>query len=190
MAAYELIVIGASLGGMRALQAIFCKLPAGFQIPVAVVLHRGVSSEESWCAVLQPYSAFPIEEAYDKQLISVGHIYVAPANYHLLIEPGHFALSTEAPVHSARPSIDVLFESAADSYGSAVIGVILTGGSEDGAQGLAAIKQHGGIAVVQDPATAEGHVMPAAAIAATAVDHILPLQDIGPLFQCLCQQGQ
>jgi len=125
-------------------------------------------------------------EAEDKEPIVLGNIYLAPADYHLLVEPGHFALSVEPAVNYARPSVDELFESAADSYGREVIGVILTGMNTDGARGLAAIKRHGGRTVVQDPRTAQQRSMPDAAIAAGRVDHVLPLPEIAPLLARLC----
>ena len=112
--------------------------------------------------------------------MSPGSVYLAPADYHLLIEErGQLALSTEAPVRSARPSIDVLFETAADAYGPELVGVLLTGASADGAEGLAAIKARGGRAIVQDPASAECATMPAAGISATRVDYVLPLEASG-----------
>jgi two-component system chemotaxis response regulator CheB len=120
----------------------------------------------------------PVIEAEDKQLIMPGHIYVAPSNYHLLVEGTHLALSTEAPVRHARPSIDVLFESAADSVREGLLGVLLTGMSRDGTAGLKRIKQQGGFTVVQDPVTAEGRLMPEAAIESEVVNKIWPLQKI------------
>ena len=119
--------------------------------------------------------------------IRPGHAYLAPADYHLLVEPGRFALSTEAPVTYARPSIDVLFQTAADAYREALLGVLLTGASADGAEGLAAVKAYGGRAIVEDPATAECRTMPAAALAATAVDYVLPLSKIGEYLVTLVE---
>jgi two-component system chemotaxis response regulator CheB len=123
-----------------------------------------------------------VEEAEDKQPIEAGRVYLAPADYHLLVEGTSFALSTEAPVLSARPSIDVLFESAADAYAGRLIGVILTGASDDGARGLARIARAGGLAVAQEPATAECAVMPLAAISATHTRHVMPLERIAPFL--------
>jgi two-component system, chemotaxis family, protein-glutamate methylesterase/glutaminase len=187
MRGYEIIVIGASLGGLRALSVLLSGLPADFALPLVIVQHRHASSAASLSAVLQPYSALRIEEIEDKQDICTQRVYVAPANYHVLIEPGSFALSTEAPVAYARPSIDVLFESAADVYAERVVGVILTGASDDGARGLARIKQHGGLTLAQEPATAESAVMPAAAIAAVQVDHILAIARLAPFLVDLCR---
>jgi two-component system chemotaxis response regulator CheB len=133
-------------------------------------------------AVLQRASALSVIEVEDKQPILGGGVYLAPADYHLLVECESFALSTDEPVLYARPSIDVLFESAADAYGAGVIGIILTGASADGARGLAAIKGQGGLAVVQDPASAECNIMPAAALGAVAADFVVPLLEIAPVL--------
>ena len=175
--AFELIVIGASLGGLHALETLLAGLPQAFPLPVVVAQHRHKDSSDL-VALLQRYSLLLVGEGEDKEAIRPGRVYLAPADYHLLIEASHFALSLEAPVEYARPSIDVLFESAAEAYAERVIGVILTGASQDGARGLAKIKASGGLTVVQSPATAEGQTMPAAAIAATQVDQILPLSEI------------
>jgi two-component system chemotaxis response regulator CheB len=121
-----------------------------------------------------------VVEAEDKMALEAGIVYLAPADYHLLVEErGRLALSVDPPVRSARPSIDVLFETAADAYGAALLGVLLTGASADGADGLARVKALGGRAIVEDPSTAECRTMPAAGLAATAVDYVLPLRDIG-----------
>ena len=126
-------------------------------------------------------------DADDKQWIKPGTVYFAPADYHLLVEKGEFSLSVDEAVHHSRPSIDVLFESAADAYGAALIGVILTGANDDGAAGARRIKSRGGLVVAQDPKTAEAPAMPAAAIAAGAVDQILPLDQIGPFLVERCR---
>lgn len=129
-----------------------------------------------------------MSEVDDKDELVPGRVYVAPADYHLLVEPGGFALSTDERVQHSRPSIDVALESAADAYGAAVVGVILTGANADGAQGLARVKRRGGVAVVQDPADAERGTMPAAALAATEVDATLPVADRQFLVE-LCLAG-
>jgi two-component system chemotaxis response regulator CheB len=182
---YEMVVIGASWGGLAALEVVFRGLPADFSLPIAVVLHRGVLSTDGLSAMLRRYTPLPVHETQDKEAILPGHIYVAPPDYHLLVETGSFALSTEAPVRHARPSIDVLFESAADAYSEGVIGVVLTGSSQDGAAGAARIKARGGQVIVQTPETAASPVMPAAAIAAAHVDWILSLPEIGPRLASL-----
>jgi len=183
---FEIVVIGLSLGGRHALEVVLPALPKDFPLPVALVQHRGSGSDATLVAHLQKHSALPVAEPEDKEVIRRGQLYLAPADYHLLVEGGHFALSTEAPVWYARPSIDVLFESAAAAYGEAVIGVLLTGANQDGVQGLAAIKRSGGLAVVQDPKTAQVPEMAKAAIAAAAVDKILPLEEIGPFLADIC----
>lgn len=183
---YEIVVVGTSLGGLNALQVLLGGLPKNFRLPVAIVQHRHKQTDETLSAFLQRHCALPVTEAEDKEAILPGRVYLAPADYHLLVEAGRFALSTEAPVCYARPSINVLFESAADAYGCRAIGVILTGASNDGTQGLLRIKAHRGLAVVQEPTTAECSLMPKSAIAAVAVDWILPLSEITPLIINLC----
>ncbi len=176
----ELVAVGASLGGLAALREVLRTLPATLPVPIVIVQHRGSAAETTLIDMLSQGTSLTVVEADDKVEMSPGTVYIAPADYHLLVEEGGtLALSTEAPVRSARPSIDVLFETAADAYRERLLGVLLTGASADGAAGLARIKQLGGCAIVQDPATAECATMPAAAIAATAVDYILPLGQIG-----------
>lgn len=185
--AYDVVVIGASLGGLSAVSVLLKALPAGFGLPVVIAQHRGLHMPEGDLAeIWQRVSALPVADAEDKMTITPGHVYVAPADYHLLVEsPDRFALSIDAPVLWARPSIDVLFESAADVFGDGVIGVVLTGASADGSVGLKAIRDHGGCALVQDPGTAESAVMPRAAIAATPVNHVLPLDELGRIIVAL-----
>lgn len=173
-------MVGTSLGGLNALIEVLKNLPPTLPVPVVVVQHRSAAANSGLAALLRNHTALAVEEAEDKQAMSSGTVYLAPADYHLLIEErGLLALSTEGPVRSARPSIDVLFETAADAYGSDVVGVLLTGASADGAEGLAAIKARGGRVIVQDPASAECATMPAAGISATFVDYVLPLEAIG-----------
>jgi two-component system, chemotaxis family, protein-glutamate methylesterase/glutaminase len=177
----ELIAVGTSLGGLNALTALLRTLPEGFRVPIAIVQHRTIRPEGAGLAkLLQQHSRLRIVEAEDKMVLEPGNVYLAPADYHLMIEePGVLALSTDAPVRAARPSIDVLFQTAADAYRDRLLGVVLTGANADGAQGLAAVKAQGGRAIVEDPSTAECRTMPAAALAATAVDYVLPLEKIG-----------
>jgi two-component system chemotaxis response regulator CheB len=178
----RIIVIGASSGGLNALGTLLAGLPGDLPAPVVIVQHRSADSDDTLGAMLQRHTALSLADAEDKEVLVPGHAYLAPADYHLLIEDGSVALSTEPPVRCSRPSIDVLFESAADAYGSRAIGVILTGANEDGALGLRAIQKRGGIAVVQDPATAESSAMPQAAIAATRTERILTIEEIPPLL--------
>ena len=187
MSRYELIVIGSSLGGMRALEKILCVLPEDFATPIAIAQHRHKKSNEGLPEFFRRTCKVRIMDADDKQWIKPRTVYLAPADYHLLVEKGMFSLSVDEAVSHSRPSIDVLFESAADAYGSAVIGAILTGANGDGAAGVRRIKSRGGLVVVQDPKTAEAPAMPEAAIATGAVDQILPLDQIGPFLVERCQ---
>lgn len=175
----RLIVVGVSAGGLSALRTLVAALPADFAIPLAVVQHRSRDSE-LLCELLQECAPLQVAEVNDKQPIQPGHVYVGPPDYHLLVEPGYFALSTDEPVRFSRPSIDVMFRSAADTYGPDVVGVVLTGANADGARGLRSIVDRGGYAVVQDPATAEVSVMPQHALQAVPEACVLPLDGIGP----------
>lgn len=184
--AYELIVIGTSLGGLSALKTLLGALPRDFSAALAVVQHRHRESDSGLSTFLQQFTVLPVHEVEDKERIQVGHVYLAPADYHLLVEYGYFSLSIDEPVSYARPSIDVLLESAADIYNERVIGVILTGANQDGVKGLSTLKARGGVAIVQDPDTAESPVLPRAAIAAITVDAVLPLSQIAPRLIRLC----
>jgi two-component system chemotaxis response regulator CheB len=184
--AYQIVAVGTSLGGFHALGTVLGALPKDFPLPIAVVQHRSCEDTGSLTQLLANQANLPVVEVDDKEQIREGYVYVCPANYHLLVENGHFALSADAPVQFARPSIDVLFESVAEVYGESVVGVLLTGMSKDGAAGLKRIKEGGGYAVVQDPAEARGQVMPQTAIEAVPVDKILQLEQIAPFLTALC----
>jgi two-component system chemotaxis response regulator CheB len=175
---YDLVVVGTSYGGLHALGVLLEGLPADFHPAVAVVQHRSKDSDLTLVSLLSDRSIREVREAEDKEPIEPGRIYVAPPDYHLLVEDGVFGLSTEAPVTFSRPSIDVLFETAADAYRERLIGVVLTGANADGTAGLKRIKDQGGYAIVQDPATAAGRAMPAAAVAGVRADAVLPLERI------------
>jgi two-component system chemotaxis response regulator CheB len=177
-----MIVVGASLGGLKALTLALRGLPRSFSEPLAVVLHRHKDSDHMLLELMQRDLPLPTREALDKEPILPGHIYLAPADYHLLVDSAHFSLSIDDPVRYARPSVDVLFESAADTFGPQVIGLVLTGANSDGAQGAARIKAQGGCIIVQDPATAAAPQMPRAVIDAVEPDYILPLDRIGSLL--------
>lgn len=180
---YELIVIGASWGGLHAVGEILAALPEDLDAAVVVAQHRASDTIEGGLAgLLASRTRLAVTDVDDKEPIERGRVYLAPPDYHLLIQPGYFSLSKEERVNFARPSIDVLFETAADAYRERLIGVVLTGSNEDGAAGLARIKHRGGVAVVQDPRTAERSEMPDAALAATAADAVLPLAEIGPFL--------
>jgi two-component system chemotaxis response regulator CheB len=188
--AFEIVVVGTSIGGLRALQVLLSGLPEGFPLPVVIVQHRGKDSEIGLCNFLESSSRIPVSEPEDKEAILPGRAYLAPRDYHLLVESGSFVMSTDSPVAFARPSIDVLFESAADEYKERTIGVVLTGANQDGARGLTAIKRRNGLTLVEDPQSAACREMPDAAIAATQVDRILPLQDIGPYLGQLTESAR
>jgi two-component system, chemotaxis family, protein-glutamate methylesterase/glutaminase len=184
---FDIVVLGTSSGGLKALQYLLPRLPPGFQTPVVIVQHRGSNHDSGLCDYLAGYSQLPLSEPEDKEPIRDGHVYLAPRDYHLLIEDESFALSTEGPIAYARPSIDLLFESAAEAYRDRVIGMILTGANRDGALGLAKIKSQGGLTVVEDPEGATNSEMPRAALEACSVDWVLPLEEINPLLERLTE---
>lgn len=187
---YEVIVLGCSMGGMAAMEKIFSVLPASFPVPIVVAQHRYRTSGEALPSFLRRHSKLNVVDATDKQWIHPGNVYLAPADYHLMLDQdGELSLSVDAAVSYSRPSIDVLFESAADAYRGAAVGVVLTGANADGARGAKKIKDRGGFVVVQDPKTAESPEMPSSAIAAVRVDRILPLDRIGPFLVELCRNS-
>jgi len=184
--AFQLVAVGTSLGGFQALKTKLAPLPKDFPVPIAVVQHRSYEDSESFAPLLAGHLQLPVVEVEDKVTMVEGRIYLCPSNYHLLVDGDSFALSTDAPVMHARPSIDVFFESAAESLRERVIGVLLTGMSKDGTNGLKKIKENGGYALVQDPEAAEAPIMPKAAIDSVAVDKVLPLEEIAPFLSALC----
>jgi two-component system chemotaxis response regulator CheB len=184
---YGLIVIGTSWGGLDALSRLLDGLHDDVRQPIVIAQHRSPDSESDGLPrLLAHHTRRLVSDPDDKTPLEEDHVYTAPPDYHLLIEPGHLALSTDGPVQYARPSIDVLFESAADAYRERVIGIVLTGANEDGAAGLARIKARGGVAIVQDPSTSTRRAMPDAAIAATSADAILPIEEIPNFLYGLC----
>ncbi|MGG7651524.1 two-component system, chemotaxis family, response regulator CheB [Pseudomonas frederiksbergensis] len=179
----EAIVIGASAGGVEALLSILGPLREGFQLPIIVVLHLPDGRCSHLVEVFARRVAMPVREACDKTLVEAGTLYFAAPGYHLSVEQDRsFSLSLEARVHYSRPAIDYLFESAADAYGSALAAVLLTGANRDGARGLAQVKRHGGMTIVQDPDEAQVATMPRAALDIHQPDHILPIRGIGRLL--------
>lgn len=175
----EAVVIGASAGGVEALGEVLSALPASFGVPIVVVMHLLSTTESLLVEVLRLRCPLPLKEACDKDPICSGTVYVAPPGYHLLVEAGRsLALSVDPPVNYSRPSIDVLFESAAYAYRERLLGIVLTGANEDGARGLALIRACGGLAWVQDPSAAMASAMPAAAIARAGADRIFDLQEM------------
>jgi two-component system chemotaxis response regulator CheB len=185
--AYELVAMGGSWGGLGAYDRILPGLPAGFPAALVIVQHRAVDSHHgALTSYLQARTPLEVCEIDDKDPVVPGKVHLAPPDYHVIVERGHFALSTEAAVHYSRPSIDVTFESAADAYGKRVIGVILTGANEDGAAGIQTISRRGGFTIAQDPATADKPTMPEAAIATGAVQRIARVDEIPQLLVELC----
>ncbi|MFN2565341.1 MAG: chemotaxis protein CheB [Gemmatimonadaceae bacterium] len=182
---YEIVVVGTSWGGLAALRTLAGGLPRDFGLPVAVVQHRHKDSDRLLATLLQERTPLQVCEVEDKQPILPSFVFIAPPDYHLLIERGHFSLSTDAPVRYSRPSIDVAFASAADSYGPRAVGIVLTGANADGAQGLARIAERGGLTIVQSPATAESPTMPRAALEAVPSARVLPIPAIADLLATL-----
>jgi len=183
------VVIGASAGGVDALFQLFGGLPAGFSLPMIAVLHLPEDHESQLVDLFARRLEIPVREARDKAPIEAGTLYFATAGYHLSIEQDlTFALSREAPRNFSRPSIDILFDSAADAYRGELAGILLTGANQDGAEGLAHIHREGGLSLVQDPAEAAVATMPEAAIALHAPDYILPLRELHALLARLGAQ--
>lgn len=185
LTSFEMIVMGVSMGGFKTLQIVLGSLPPQFEMSVVVVQHRNPESGTPLARYLQKYCALTVSEPDDADPIFPGQVYLAPAGYHLMVEKHRFSLSTDAPVSCAKPSIDVLFESAADSYGARTIGVLLSGANDDGVRGLIKIKSVGGHVLVQDPTTAECPIMPQAAITSGVVDKVLPLPEMVPYIRSL-----
>jgi two-component system chemotaxis response regulator CheB len=188
---FDLVAIGTSWGGLDALSRLLPQLPADLGAAVAVVQHRAPGSQGTLEELLGERTTLELVELEDKTPVRPGCLYIAPADYHLLVErEGHFALSTEGRVQYSRPSADVLFETAAEAYGERLLALVLTGANADGAAGLLSVKEHGGTAVVQDPEEAEMSAMPRAAIAAAEPDAVLPLAGIADLLRARCRHAQ
>lgn len=174
---FDVVVVGASAGGVAALRRLLASLPAHFPLPVLVVLHLPADRPSQLAQVLAPECALPVAEAEDKQPLRLAHVVIAPPDYHLLVEDRHsLALSMDAPVLFSRPAIDPLFESAADVFGPRTLAILLTGASADGTAGVAAVRRAGGVAWVQDPADAVAPTMPASALAHAGADAVLTLE--------------
>jgi two-component system chemotaxis response regulator CheB len=184
---YELVALGASWGGFDALRLILGSLPAKLAAAVVVAQHRAPASHPSaFSDLLGAATPLSVREAEDKDALHTGTVFVAPPDYHLLVDPGTLSLSTDAPLAYARPSIDVLLETAAESYRERCVGVVLTGASADGAQGLARVVELGGAAIVQDPADARRYEMPRAALSRAPSARVATAAEIGPLLVDLC----
>ena len=180
------VAIGASAGGIEALLTVLPQLPAPYPAPLFVVVHLPRERSSLLADLFAARCAVPVREAEDKLPVEPGTVYFAPADYHLLLDKGPtMSLSADAPVNYSRPSIDVLFESAADVYGDALAAVVLTGANDDGAAGLAAVHREGGTTIVQEPATARMAAMPTAALARVAADFVLSIDGIAALLATL-----
>lgn len=177
------LVIGASAGGVEALLTLTQGIARGFRLPILVVLHLPEERSSQLAQVFQNRLPIPVCEARDKETIAAGTLYFAPAGYHLSVEDDlSLSLSQEDKVFHSRPSIDILFESAADAYGPGLAGILLTGANDDGARGLARIKAFGGLTVIQDPQTAVARAMPDAGLRLHTPDYLLPLIEIRALL--------
>lgn len=180
---YQAVVIGISTGGVAGLKTLLHALPERYPLPVVIVAHISPDSGSGLAHLLDDYCAIRVKEADELEPLTPATVYLSPPNYHLQVERGGFlSLSVDAPVNFARPSVDVLFETAANAFGPALIGVIMTGAGSDGSKGLKRVKELGGLAIVQDPADAEAASMPRNALAAVTPDHVVPLKDLAPLL--------
>lgn len=184
---HDLIVVGASAGGVEALMKLVAPLPADFGAAVCIVLHMPPDSPSLLPRLLSRASALPAHHVLDGERLTPGQIYVAPPDYHLVVRPGHLDLSHGPRENRNRPAIDVLFRSAALAYGARVVGVILSGTLDDGTAGMRVIKARGGVAVVQDPDDALFPGMPQHVLESGAVDHVLPVMEMGKLLVKLSQ---
>src|SRR5215212_10038385 len=183
--------MGASWGGLAALERVLTGLPRDFRTPIAIAQHRSPDGgSEGLARLLGAHTHLPVVDVEDKQPVEPGHVYLAPPDYHLYLEPDGFALSVDDAVLYSRPSIDVLFESAADVYRDRLVAVVLTGANEDGAQGIATVKRLGGYTIVQNPADAERAEMPRAALRAIDPDKVLSLDGIPSALTQLCGTRQ
>ncbi|MBY0241515.1 MAG: chemotaxis protein CheB [Burkholderiaceae bacterium] len=186
---YRAVAIGVSTGGVDALKRVLPALPAGFPLPVLVVIHIAQGSGDGLARLLDAASQLRVKEADEGELLQAGAAYLAPPGYHLLVErDGRLALTLEAPVSFARPSADVLFESASACYGAALVGVVLTGAGADGAGGLERIGAAGGYTIVQDPDSAAMASMPRAALARRAPDRVVTLDELPALLRQLAAE--
>jgi two-component system, chemotaxis family, protein-glutamate methylesterase/glutaminase len=188
---FKAIVMGISTGGIGTLKPLLGALPADFPLPLIIVQHLSRETGDKMALLLDGLCAIHVKEADEQEVPVGGTVYLAPANYHLLIEPdGSFGFSTDPPVNFSRPSVDVLFESAAEAFGRGLIGVVLTGAGSDGGDGLKRIKENGGIAVVQDPDDATAGSMPKHAIMSVTPDYVASLATLPQLFVKLAESEE
>ena len=180
---YRAVAIGASAGGMYAIRDLLKMLPSDFALPILIVQHMAPTSENYMVEYLDKHTEINVKEADEKEKIKSGTAYIAPPNYHLLVEEDEsLSLSADEKVNYSRPSIDILFFSASDAYRKNLIGVVLTGANDDGSKGLAFIRKQGGLAIVQNPSEAESPQMPNSAILAASPQHVLTVEEIGKLL--------
>lgn len=185
---FDAIVIGGSAGAMKALAILLPAFPVDYPLPIIVVIHLHPRQDHYFLEHFNKLCVLNVKEADEKETIQGGYVYFAPPNYHLLIENNKtFSLSTDEKVNYSRPSIDVLFESAAYTYGSRLAAIILTGANNDGAEGLRLIKEKGGLVIIQDPQSADSSYMPAAALQVVEPDFVLGLTEIGRWLAELAQ---
>lgn len=185
---YKAIVAGVSTGGVEALKVVLGKLPKDFPLPVIVVAHISPEADNGLALLLDDLCRIKVKEADELEKASAATVYIAPPNYHLQLERNScLSLTIDPPVNYARPSVDVLFETAADALGPALIGVVMTGAGSDGSRGLKRIKKSGGVVVVQDPENAVAESMPRSAMIAVKPDHVVPLEQLGALLRKLSE---
>ena len=182
----RLVAIGASAGGFQALTLILGRLPVDFPATIAIVQHRRPDESSLLRELLAQRTRLPVIEPFHGEPLRPGHVYIAPPDYHLLVEPGSVALSVDPPINCSRPSIDALFDSAAAAYGRRAIGVVLTGANADGAEGAARLARVRAPIIIQDPATAEAPACPAAALARVPHASVLALGEVAERLTALC----
>lgn len=179
MSFFEIVAIGASAGGVKAITSVLADMPEDFPAPIVIVQHLNPMYKSSMAEILQQNCKMMVKDADDRETLTPGVVYIAPPNKHMLVKDRKIVLTTTAPIHFSRPSIDALFISVAATFGDRVIGIILTGTGKDGTAGVKAIKDRRCITIAQDERTSESFAMPGAAIGAGVVDFILPIHDIG-----------
>jgi two-component system chemotaxis response regulator CheB len=188
MGQFNIVAIGSSAGGIKALEIILSDLPADFSVPILIVQHLDPRHKSLMADIMQRHSKLRVTEAVNDEALEPSVAYIAPPNKHMLVNDGRISLTSPAFVHFSRPSIDLLFESVAATYGDRSIGIILSGTGRDGAMGIKAIKEKGGTTIAQDEPTSEHWGMPQAAIATGMVDFVLPIQEIAPAIIALIRE--
>jgi two-component system chemotaxis response regulator CheB len=188
MGIFDIVAIGSSAGGIKALEIILSALPKDFPVPILIVQHLDPHHKSLIVDIMQRHSKLRVIEAIDGDTMKPSTVYIAPPNRHLLVNEGNIQLTSTAFFHFSRPSIDLLFESIAATFGERAIGIILTGSGQDGSMGIKAIKETGGTTIAQDEATSEYGSMPQSAISTGMVDLVLPIQEIAPAIIALTRE--